>query len=339
MEIWKKRWARQGSILLVGVAFSVVLGWLAIQGIEWDRVRERVTAFPLPLLALALVLLAVSGYLRAVRWRVLWSKERVSALRLFWVENAAIGLNNLSPVRALDEPLILGILTLRDRLPGGTVVATVVMTRVLDLAFSLVVIGIAVATLPVLLRYTPIIVGTSLYFVILIVVLLNLRRIIRRFPSLSQLPGISGFLDAVNSLKMDWRRTGVALGFTIVYWLILGPIAWTIAAGVGLDIDPYRLTVTAFGAIFLSTTLPGLPGAIGTFEFAVVTLLEFWGAPKEEALTFAIILHSILFVPPSIVAAVVLPREGIGSIAALRRLLNERKLRSEKAMATNEDQG
>ena len=337
MGIRKKWWARQGSILLVGVAFSVVLGWLTVQGIEWDRVRDRVVEFPLPLLALALVLLAVSGYLRAVRWRVLWSKQRVSALRLFWVENAAIGLNNLSPVRALDEPLILGILTLRDKLPGGTVVATVVMTRVLDLAFSLVVIGIAVATLPVLLRYTPIIVGTSLYFVILIAVLLNLRRIIKRFPSLNQLPGVSGFLDAIHDLKLDWRRTGVALCFTIAYWLILGPIAWAIAGGVGLDIDPYRLIVTALGAIFFSTALPGLPGAIGTFEFATVTLLEFWGAPKEEALTFAIILHFILFVPPSIVAAVVLPREGIGSIAALRRLLNERRLRPEKAMPANED--
>lgn len=328
---------RQGSILLVGVAFSVVLGWLTIQGIEWGRVRERVVEFPLPLLVLALVLLAVSGYLRAVRWRVLWSKERVSALRLFWVENAAIGLNNLSPVRALDEPLILGILALRDRLPGGTIVATMVVTRVLDLAFSLAVIGIAVATLPVLLRYTPIIVGTSLYFIILIAVLLNLRRIIKRFPLLNQLPGISGFQGAIDSLKLDWRRMGVALGFTVVYWLILGPIAWAIAGGVGLDIDPYRLIVTALGAIFFSTALPGLPGALGTFEFAAVTLLAFWGAPKEEALTFAIILHSILFVPPSLVAVVVLPREGIGSITALRRLLSKRRLCPEKAMPANED--
>ena len=337
MGLWKKWWVRQGSILLVGVAFSVVLGWLTIQGIEWGRVRERVVEFPLPLLALAVVLLAVSGYLRAVRWRVLWAKERVSALRLFWVENAAIGLNNVSPVRALDEPLILGILTLRDRLPGGTVVATVVVTRVLDMAFSLAMIGIAVATLPVLLRYTPIIVGTSLYFVILITVLLNLQRIIKRFPRLNQLPGISGFQEAIHALKLDWRRTGVALGFTIAYWLILGPITWAIAEGVGLDIDPYRLIVVALGAIFFSTVLPGLPGALGTFEFAAVTLLEFWGAPKEEALSFAIILHSILFVPPSIVAVVILPREGIGSIAALRRLLNERRLRPEKAMPANED--
>ena len=325
---------RQGSILLVGVAFSVVLGWLTIQGIEWGRVGERVVEFPLPLLALALVLLAVSGYLRAVRWRVLWAKERVSALRLFWVENAAIGLNNVSPVRALDEP---GILALRDRLPGGTVVATVVVTRVLDMAFSLAMIGIAVATLPVLLRYTPIIVGTSLYFVILIAVLLNLQRIIKRFPLLNQLPGISGFQEAIHALKLDWRRTGIALGFTIAYWLILGPIAWAIAQGVGLDIDPYRLTIAALGAIFFSTALPGLPGALGTFEFAAVTLLEFWGAPKEEALSFAIILHSILFVPPSIVAVVILPREGIGSIAALRRLLSERKLRPDNAVPANED--
>ena len=328
---------RQGSILLVGVAFSVVLGWLTIQGIEWDRVRDRATGFPLPLLALALVLLAVSGYLRAVRWRVLWSKQRVSALRLFWVENAAIGLNNLSPVRALDEPLILGILTLRDRLPGGTVVATMVATRVLDLAFSLVVIGIAVATLPVLLRYMPIIAGTSLYFVILIAVLLNLRRIIKRFPWLNQLPGIAGFQEAIHALKLDWRRIGVALGFTIAYWLFLGPIAWTIAGGVGLDIDPYKLIVVAFGAIFFSTALPGLPGALGTFEFAAVTLLEFWGAPKEEALTFAIILHLILFVPPSLVTVVMLPREGIGSIAALRRLLSKRRQSPERAMPVNEN--
>ncbi len=337
MGIWNKWWARQGSILLVGVAFSVVLGWLTIQGIEWDRVKERVIGFPLPLLALALILLAASGYLRAARWRVLWSKERVSTLRLFWVENAAIGLNNLSPVRALDEPLILGILALRDRLPGGTIVATMVATRVLDLAFSLVVIGIAVATLPVLLRYMPIIAGTSLYFVILIAVLLNLRRIIKRFPWLNQLPGISGFQEAIHALKLDWRRIGVALGLTVSYWIILGPIAWSIAGGVGLDIDPYKLIVVAFGAIFFSTALPGLPGALGTFEFAAVTLLEFWGAPKEEALTFAIILHSILFVPPSLVTVVILPREGIGSIAALRRLLSKRRPSPERAMPANEN--
>ena len=40
--------------------------------------------------------------------------------------------------------------------------------------------------------------------------------------------------------------------------------------------------------------------------------------PQDTALAYAVALHLILFLPPILIAAVVLPREGIGSLAALR---------------------
>ena len=78
-----------------------------------------------------------SSFLRAYRWRLMWTSERVTSWRLFTVEMAALGLNNFAPVRLMDEPAVLTMLTLRDKHPAATVVATIVMTRVQDIMFTM----------------------------------------------------------------------------------------------------------------------------------------------------------------------------------------------------------
>ena len=311
----------QGGILVLGALLGVLLGWVALRGTDWSQVGEAMGDFPLPLLAVALALFMVSGYLRAVRWRLLWTTERVTVLRLFWIENAALGLNNISPIRAMDEPLEFGILAVRDRLPGGTIVATMMLSRIQDLAFTLLFVIVAVATLPTLLRFTPVIAVISLFFVGWLFLLLNAGWIVRRFPPLRRFPGLMSFDAAVRALRARKRRLAVAFGLTCAYWLVLGPLGWTIADGVGIDLSFHKIMVTVLGAIFFATTLPGLPGAVGTFEFAVVSLLDLWGIPKEPAIAFAIILHAVLYLPPTLFTIVVLPWEGLGSISALRQMV------------------
>ena len=123
------------------------------------------------------------------------------------------------------------------------------------------------------------------------------------------------------ALQARKGRIAAAFGLTCAYWLVLGPMGWVIAQGAGIDLSLSKVLVTVLGAMFFATALPGLPGAIGSFEFAVVSLLNLWGIPTEPAVTFAIILHAVLFLPPTLFSIVVLPREGLGSIGAIRRMM------------------
>ncbi len=316
-----RQWAVRGGGIALGVGLGALLGWLAVRGVDWSRVWGALGGFSPVVLVAAILVVLLSGYVRAMRWRVLWTTERVSAFRLFLIENAAVGLNNLSPVRALDEPLEFGILALRDRLPSGSIIATMMMSRIQDLAFTLVFVAVALVTLPSLLRFTPVIVFTGLFFTGWLVLLLTLDRVIARFPTLRRIALLASFEEAVRGLWSRKPRMAAALGLTAAYWLLLGPAGWLLARETGIEISLYLVLVVVIGAIFFSTAVPGLPGAIGTFEFAAVSLLDLWGVPKEPALTFAIVLHLVLWLVPVSFTLVVLPREGLRSVRAIREVM------------------
>ena len=312
----------QWGTLALGAFLGVLLGWIALRETDWGRVRDAMADFSLLALAGALALFLLSGYLRAQRWRLLWATEKVSALRLFWVENASLGLNNISPIRALDEPVAFGILVLRDRLPGGSIIATMLVSRIQDLAFTLLFTAVAIATLPELLRFTPAIILTSLFFIVWLFLMVNAKRIAPRFPQVRRIPGIMSLERSLVALQARKGRIAAAFGLTCAYWLVLGPLGWVIAQGAGIDLSFHKVLVTVLAAQFFATALPGLPGAIGSFEFAVVSLLDLWGIPTEPAvITFAIILHAVLFLPPTLASIVVLPREGLGSVGAIRSMM------------------
>jgi uncharacterized membrane protein YbhN (UPF0104 family) len=103
---------------------------------------------------------------------------------------------------------------------------------------------------------------------------------------------------------------------TLAYWLFLGASALVLAQGMALPTSFLALVVTVVVVTFLSTSLPSLPGALGTFEFATTYMLGFYGVEHAQALSYAVLLHGLLYLPPVAVALLLLPRE---SIAAFHR--------------------
>ena len=315
-------WRGKAAFIVLGVALAALFGWLAVRGADWTAVGDAMSGFPLPLVPLVLGLSLLSNFVRAARWRLLWTEHSVSIWRLFYLENAALGLNNVSPVRALEEAFLFGVLTLRDRLPGSSVVATIMMARIQDLVFTIVFIGISIPMVAPILSLGVVLIGPAVYFVIWLVVLLNFGRIVERVPRLRRIKALHTFQAALARLMRRKRRMAASFGLTVSYWALLGPVAWLISEGVGADVRLGEATVTVFVAIFFSTAVPGIPGGLGTFEFAVVALMGLWGVPREPAIAFAVVLRVVLFVPPILFAGVVIPREGIGSVRELRRLLS-----------------
>ena len=308
----------QASIALLGLVVGLGLGYLAIRGVDWGGVAEALRSVPVSAVAAAVAVVLASARVRAWRWRVTFAHVPVATFRLFQVENAALGVNNLSPVRMGGEVVSLAILALRDKVAVGAVLATIIMTRALDLTFTLLFIGVGILSARELTDLARPVAFVSVFAFAMLIGLLNLRFIVRRVPMLARLPGVASFEEAISELWADRPRLAVTFGLTATYWLALAPAGFLLGQSMGIELSLFQFMLVVLGAVFFATATPGLPGAVGAFEFAVIQLLRLWDVPQDTALAYAIVLHLILFLPPIVIAGVVLPREGVGSLAALR---------------------
>ena len=140
----------------------------------------------------------------------------------------------------------------------------------------------------------------------------------------SRVPFLESFSQAVRDLERERMRLAVSGAMSIAYWLLIGITAWILASSIQLSLTPITATIVIMGTIFFATAVPAAPSAIGTFEFAVVYVLGLFGVDRESSFGFAVIMHAVFFLPPTIIALVFLPREGIGSIGKLRSLMSAR---------------
>ena len=317
----------------LGVAASAFLGWLAVRGLDWGQVVDAFSRVSISMLVLATLVFMLANYLRAVRWRVLFVNGTVSTNRLFVVQNIGVGLNNVVPIRVASEAVQIAILTLRDSVRPSVALATVGMERVLDLIVSAVILGVALIVIPEMERFTLYIWAAIGIAVISVVVVRVLAWSSAGVEWVARISFLAEFLTAVKDLERERTRLAVSTGVTFVYWLLVGVTAWLIADSISLSISPVVATAVIMGTIYFATAVPAAPAAIGTFEFAVVYVLELFGVSRESGFGFAVITHAVFFLPPTIMAAVFLPREGIVSIGRLRSTLAGLKGRQEAESA------
>ena len=305
---------------IVATSLGLVLGWLVIKNIQWGELASSLSSANLWLVALALALCLLAGYLRGLRWRLILGKSDVSALRLFLIEQTGTALDTFSPIRVLDELVEIGILVLRDGLKLGTILATLALQRTFEFATTVLIVGFGVLALEPLHPYWPYFaVGTGLGSVSLIL-LFSVGPALTRIPVLSKMPVVPQFASAVILLRRDVGRSMLAFLISVAQALLIGAAGWLVAQAVNVDLGLHVLVVVTLGVMFFSSAVPGLPLALGTFEYAVVTLLGLWDIGREQAIAFSLLLHGILFLPPIFFTIFFLPREGLLSIARIKAL-------------------
>ena len=299
--------------LLLGIAIGIVLGWMAVRGMEWGLVLDQFQDFPAGWTAVALFVFVLASFVRAYRWQALFVRQRVPMLQLFLVQNAGIGLNNMVPVRVVSEGVQYALLTLRYRVKGGAAMATLGMERILDMVVTAILLTAGLALLPNKGEFLPYIVGAMVValasvLAIPFVIWASGKPVLNRIPLLVS---TGGFLS-------DLARAKLALGYsfllTLAYWLLVGTCAWVLAQGMGLGISPFVATLAILGTLYFATALPGLPSAVGTFEFAIVYVLKFFGVEQAPAFTYGLMIHAVLFLPPIVVAIALFSAIGFGSL-------------------------
>ena len=318
-----------GAKLAAGLTVSGLLGWLAIRGLDWGDVVDSLAAVSPVKLTLALVVFMSAGWLRAVRWKLLFTNEEITIRRLFIVQHEGLGFSNVMPFRVASEVTQLAVLTLRDGIKGPTALATLGMERVIDAAASTGILAICFLLVPEMRGFTVSIQGRelpvsffvagALGFTLLGVLLVRLFAWSESLGLVSRFRFLAAFAHAVGELEREKKRLVLSLATSFAYWLLVGTTAWLIATAVNLPISPVVATVVVMGTIFFATAVPAAPSAIGAFEFAVIYMLRFFGFEDSDAFVFAVVCHAVFFLPATIIAAIFLPREGVITLSRIRR--------------------
>ena len=327
--------------LLIGyvalaTALGGLLGWLVIKNAHWNELRDALFSANIALIAAAWLLITLAAYLRGVRWKLLLRNENTGATRLFLIEQTGAALDTLSPVRVLDEVVQVGILALRDKLRLGTILATIALQRTFEFATTVLVLGAGALFLPQLRQFLPWIAVGLFFGLASLVALFAAGPLLSRVKILSNIRIVSQFASAILLLRRHKRRALAAFALSLAQAGLLGMVGWLVVLATDLQVSlPAMIVITMF-ITFFSSTVPGLPMSIGTFEFAAVSILALWGIGREDAIAFALMLHAVVFLPPILFALVFLPREGLLSFRELRALSQRTRERMSAASRSTE---
>ena len=279
--------------------------YLVVRDMDWSALSVELRDFPLRYAIASLLIFSVATAVRAYRWQVLFVGEKVPLHRLLLVQNAGIGLNSLSPIRLISEAAQYVLLTLRYQVKKESVAATLGVQRVLDFVISALLLGIGFILLPGLKGFALYILGAEF---LAILSLLAIPAIIwfGARPGLARVPMLASTAASLRRLLQARLKLTWSFLLTLIYWLILGLAAWVLAYGMGIEISLLLATLLVIATLTFVALVPSLPASIGTFEFAAYYLLTAFGVGPVEALGYALVLHAILFLPPILVALLVM---------------------------------
>lgn len=286
------------------VAISLGFLILALRGIRlaelWEALRHANYIWLAPGVVVTVALL----YLKGWRWQLLFRPEyRLRFRAVFTAMCAGYLASNVLPGRA-GELVRLVLLVSDERVGAARTLSTIVVERLLDILSMLVIL---VLLLPFVQLPQDMTRGAQALGVLALVgatamlvlsfwkerVLGWAHVILSRVRFLDK-PGIYAALGhLIDGFAALRGRMGVFLfGNSLLGWVGVIGMAWSAGQAVHLR-APVTAVVFAVVVTTLGMLLPSTPGYIGVFHYLVTVALAPFGVAKEQALTFALVWHSV----------------------------------------------
>lgn len=301
---------RQKGRTLLGFLISAIFLYWALRGLDlrsfWQEVRSAQYAWLIP----GVMAYFVGVWVRTWRWHYLLRPlKEVPIASLFPVVCIGYAGNNIYPARA-GELLRAYILKQQADIPVSANLATVVVERLFD---GLVMLAFVVFALPFTQfgsAYNNYVIGFSALFLGALILFLILAarpawmQIVLDRVLLWWLPArfhekvstlAARFLDGLASLRNG--RDVVMLFFTsVLIWLLETLKYWFVMHAFPFAV-PFTVLMLMNGIVNLTTTLPGAPGHIGTFDAPGIKVLTSFGVPQSLATSYTLVLHVALWLP------------------------------------------
>jgi len=305
----QKNWLRRPRFWL-SIVVSLLALYLAVRDVQWSEVATALSKANGILLLLALVSVLLNTLGKAVRWRLLFYPRhtRLSVKNCLSVLFVGQLTNSLLPARSGD--LVRALLIAADRNTSRVLaLATVAVEKAMDSVLLLLLVVLLSVRMPMprWLRRSSLVFGGALVVLLLAVMIIASQRQrivgileswIGRYPRLAflrllaRLAEASGELGALRNIRVQTQLWTVS----IVIWGLAIATNTLVFWAAGLDVDalasPLLLVVLMAGAI-----LPTSPLQLGVFHYLCVLTLSLFGVGQSVALSYAVLLHLVVYLP------------------------------------------
>jgi uncharacterized protein (TIRG00374 family) len=315
--------SQRSALVWIGIGVTLAFTYLAVRdahlGDMWEALRESEQAWLVP--AFAVMVLAV--FLRGVRWWSLYDPASRPPLREV-LRALLVGyfFNNVLPLRAGEAVRVVS-LSRRTGVSRAETAATVVVERAFDVLALLLLLFAISPWLPVVTWLQ----AAAFLLVVLGLLLLGSAFLLARWGTrglrillypLSWIPFLSAerFEHVLRNLVQGFvglHSIRIAIeGFfwTVLSWVLVALAFWLVLLGFDFGVSPLAGALVVI-AINLALVLPSSPAAVGVFEWATVVALEAYGVADSEALSYALVVHALNFVPFIVAGVLILHREAL----------------------------
>lgn len=316
---------------LAGTAFFL---WLALRNVNLRDLLAALQGASWIWLVPMTAIVFLDLFVRGARWRVLLSRARPDApvLELTRLEAIGLGVNNVLFLR-LGE-LIRGVLAARRlQMSAFAALASVVVERALDVAALLTIFiiasGVEPGFVPPRLRLAAELLLAGAVAALVVLAFAEsalaeggiLERALRRWPKVHSLVEQLSLGAAV---LRDPAAAVQAVVWSLGLWSVDALLYWIGARALGLgSIMNYPRAILALSWAGASSALPAAPGAIGTFEAIVKSIVVQFGATPDQAFAYALVTHMVMYLLVTVAGLILLYRIGL-SLAELRSEVEKR---------------
>ena len=315
--------------VLLGLVISALFLYLAFRKVDFAQMGEAFTAANYWWLIPTVAVTFVAHALRTLRWRYLLEPiEIIPFTPLFSALMIGYFFNDILPAH-LGEFVRAYVLGKRRPVSGSAIFGTIVMERIIDVftLFLLMALALLVFPFPHWVRM-----GGYLTFGV-IALLLAALLLMKKFPgpafslsdrSIGRLsPHLNerlkhmaaAFLNGIVPLRRPSHYLIVTV-LSLVIWCCYGAAFQLVLYSFDF-INLYHLPWTTSLVLLVITTfgvlVPSSPGYVGTYHWLCQQALALppFHVPETQALTFAIVMHAINFIPIIFAGLVALSWEGL----------------------------
>ncbi len=307
----------------IGILISIVFLYLVFDQIDLRQARVALQNVNYNYLLPATIFLFLSLWFRAYRWGILFKPLKVMKLNnLFSALMVGYMGNTIFPFK-LGEFLRAHSIGKIENFSKVASFATIVVERMLDLIFLLLLLGIVLffqsfdgyefVKTGGLISFAVVIAG--IIFLVFLIVKTNetlrfYRKITSIFPAKLRDKG-EKILNSLRSGLLVLKKPEYYLTIvisSIAIWLCY--ISTIIIFIYAFDLDEIffngnfaQITLASITILVmsgLSVSIPASPGYVGTFHLFVMQALIIYNIPNSEAFSFAVILHLFSMAPPAI---------------------------------------
>jgi len=307
---------------IIGFIISFIFVYLSLKGIDFSELKQSLKSanyfYLFPTLVLVLLTLLIKSY----RWGVMLGPlVKYDQKTLFVIATIGFMVAGLIPAR-IGEIARPYLVKQKSGVKMSSTIATVVVERIFDLLalMFLLFFIILVVPLPQALFNT----GLTLLLISLTAFLLLIFLAVKKDFSLNKaellfdkLPGRpAGFLKKifhafVEGLQIlpDVKKTLYLFFLSIVVWTVNSASFYALFFAFGFELSfIYACAIMVIVAI--GVILPA-PGFVGTFHYACILGLSYFGIAKAEAASYSVLIHFLQIAPIILLGFVFLPFQNL----------------------------